>query len=293
MRAARIIICVALAGCGSGGGPSAPAAGTAAARQDAGVPDAAISSKGYVGVIAPAQMMDVAPLASGRIATVNVGAGDEVKAGDVVAEMDPSSMQEELRAAQADLAATQAAYRSSAVSVDAARRSLALEKKAVAAGVSPRQNIDKAEVDLKRAIADADRSAATAAAAKSRVDTAKDHVGNTKLEATFDGFVQLRFHDPGATVQAGQPIVRILGKSDLRLRFAVPPEAGKSLKLGTKVTATVDTVSGPVDAVVRHVTPGVDPASGMILVDAELAADASIIAQLRPGLSAWVPLTAP
>jgi macrolide-specific efflux system membrane fusion protein len=288
----RLLACVLLAGCASGGATSAPGAASnapAAKKQDAGPADAPVPSKGYVGVIAPAQMMDVAPLAAGRIATVNVRAGDEVKAGDVVAEMDPSSMEEELRAAQADLAAAQASYRSAAVAVEAARHNLSVEKKAFAAGVSPRQNVEKAEVDLKQAIAEADRQAANAASARSRVDTAKDHVGNTKLEAKFDGFVQIRFHDSGATVQPGQAIVRILGKTDLRLRFAVPPER-KALAADTKITATVDTVTGTVPAVVRSVSPAVDPASGMFIVEAELTADPSIVSQLRPGLAAWVAL---
>jgi len=286
----RLLIYMCLAACGSGSAPTATNAPAPAKKTDAGAPDANTPSKGYVAVIAPAQSQDVAALAPGRIAVVNVRAGDPVKAGDVVAEMDKTSMEQELRAAQADLAATQAAYRAAAVNVDAARRTLANEKKAVAAGVSPRQNIEKAEVDLRKAIADADQAAATANAARSRAETAKSNVGNTQLVAQFDGFVQSRFKDQGATVQAGEAIVRILGKSDLRLRFAIPTERAKSLALGTKVDATVDTIGAPVPATISQVARSVDAASGMIIVEAELAPDPSIVDQLRPGLSAWVPL---
>lgn len=287
----RLWLALALvAGCadddiGPGAGPPPPPV----AHKDAGVSDAAGPAR-YVGVIAASESIDVAPLVAGRIASVAVRPGDQVKAGDVVAEMDPRSMQEELRAAQAAVGAAQAAYRQAAVDVEDARRKLALEKKAVADGVSARDAYDQAVIGLKRASAAADRAAATAAAERSRLETARDHVGNTKLLATFDGIVQLRLRDPGATVQAGEPIVRILGRAELRLRFAIPAERAKTLAIGTAVSATVDGVAAPVPAMVTQVSPAVDQASGLILIEAELAADAVVVAQLRPSLAAWVRL---
>ncbi|MCE9575350.1 MAG: efflux RND transporter periplasmic adaptor subunit [Deltaproteobacteria bacterium] len=267
-------------------GPAHPPA----VRRDAGVSDAAPPSRGFVGVIAASESIDIAPLVAGRIAAVDVRPGDQVKRGDVVAVMDPTSMQEEMRAAQAALGAAQAAFRQAAVDVEDAGRKVALEKKGVADGVSSQEQYDQAVIGLKRAKAAADRAAATAAAEKSRLETARDHVGNTKLMATFDGIVQVRLRDPGATVQAGEPIVRILGRAELRLRFAVPAEIAKALAVGTAVIATVDGIATPVPAVVRQVSPALDAASGMILIEAELAADPAVVAQLRPSLAAWVRL---
>jgi RND family efflux transporter MFP subunit len=292
----RLLLCAALAACANGetgstasSGSASPGSGSAtpaAPPKDGGALDAqAASAKGYVGVVTPAETMEIAPLVPGRIATINVREGDDVKAGDVIAEMDPTSMKEELRAAEADLNAAQAAYRQAAVDVEDARRKYVLEKKAVADGVSPRQNLEEAAVEVKRASANADKLAATAAAAKSRVETARDHVGNTKLSATFDGIVQHRSKNPGDTVQAGQPIVSILGRADLRLRFAVPPEQAKTLQADTKVVATVD--NRPVPAVVRRVSPTVDADAGMIIVEATFT-DPAIVAELRPGAPAWV-----
>jgi multidrug efflux pump subunit AcrA (membrane-fusion protein) len=57
---------------------------------------------------------------------------------------------------------------------------------------------------------------------------------------------------------------------------------------GTNVRATVDTVPQPVTAIVRQVSPTVDPASGMIVVEAELPSDEALISRLRPGLAASV-----
>ena len=287
-----LLLCAILAACNGEASLSAPVAGsgsapTKAPTTDGGVLDATPApSKGFVGVIKPAQFLDLAPLAGGRIATVNVRDGEEVTAGAVLAEMDPTSMEEELRGAEADLNAAQAAYRQGAVDVADARRKYALEENAVADGVSPRQNVEEAAVNVQRASAVAEKFAAAVSAAKARADSARDHLGNTKLSATFDGVVQHRFLDPGTTAQAGQAIVRILGRDDLRLVFAVPPERVKSVQSNTKVVASVDTVAVP--AIVRAVSPTVDADAGMYIVEATFTSDPATVAQLKPGAAAWV-----
>jgi RND family efflux transporter MFP subunit len=236
-------------------------------------------------VIAAAESVDIAPRIQGVVAAVKVRAGDRVSAGQVIAEMDPKSMQEELRAAQAALGAAVAAKRQADVDVEDARHKLAVETKAVADGVSPRINLDEAALAVKRADAAAQKAASTVAQESSHAQTAKDHLTDTALRAPSDGTVAFRFKDPGATVAAGAAIVRIVGRGGLWLKFAVPPERARELAPGAIVHATIDTVAKPIDATIREVSPTVDPASGMIIVEAELGRDAG---ELRPGLAATV-----
>ncbi|MBK7538666.1 MAG: hypothetical protein IPI49_25520 [Myxococcales bacterium] len=59
---------------------------------------------------------------------------------------------------------------------------------------------------------------------------------------------------------------------------------------GLQVLATIDTVSSPVAATVRQVSPVLDPASGLLFVEAELAPQAEQASALRPGLAAAVRL---
>jgi hypothetical protein len=76
----------------------------------------------------------------------------------------------------------------------------------------------------------------------------------------------------------------------LRLRFAVPPHRARTLTPGTPVTATVDTIGSPVAATIRRVSQVLDPASELIIVEAGLAVDPAVAAELRPGLAAAVSL---
>jgi RND family efflux transporter MFP subunit len=245
-------------------------------------------TRGYVGVITAAESVDIAPRFEGRVATVNVRAGDTVKAGQVVAEMDRKTMEEELRAAQATLGAAFAAERQAEVDVEDAKRKVALETKAVADGVSPRATLEEAQLGLKRSQAAAQKAASSVAQESSHVQTARDHLADLALRAPNDGTVSLRFKDPGSTVPAGAAIVRIVGQSSLRLKFAVPPDRAQSLAPNATVTATVDTVSKPVTATIRQVSPALDPSSGMIIVEAELGGNWASSTELRPGLAAWV-----
>jgi multidrug efflux pump subunit AcrA (membrane-fusion protein) len=138
---------------------------------------------------------------------------------------------------------------------------------------------------VKRAVAAAEKAGSTVAQESSHAQTAKDHLTDTALLAPADGTVAMRFKDPGATVAAGAPIVRVVGRGGLRLKFAVPPERAHELAPGNVVHATIDTVAKPVDATIREVSPTLDPASGLIIVEAELPAEAG---ELRPGLAATV-----
>lgn len=257
----------------------------AQARADAGVE---APSRGYIGVITASESVDIAPRFQGVVADVKVRVGDEVTSGEVIAEMDQKSMQEELRAAESALSSARASYHAAEVDVADAKRKVALEADAVKNGIEPRANLEEAKMGLERARAAAQKAASNVATEASHAQTAKDHVHDTALRAPSDGTVLLRFKDPGATVAAGTAIVRVVGHGGLRLRFAVPPDRARSLAPKARVEATIDTVTAPVAGVIRQVSPALDPASGMIIVEAELAPDAATAPQLRPGLAAWV-----
>ncbi len=239
----------------------------------------------FIGVVAAAESVDIAPRFQGVIAKIRVRPGDQVTTGQIIAEMDQKSMQEELRAAQAAFGAAAAARRQAEVDVEDARRKAKLEAEAAAKGISSTSVADEARLAVKRAEAAAQRATSMVAAESSHVQTARDHLTDNVLRAKFDGTIAMRFRDDGATVPAGGAIVRIVGRGGPRLRFAVPPARARAFVLGTRVSATIETIAKPVSAVIEQVSPALDPASGMILVEAEIDAPST---ELRPGLAATV-----
>lgn len=249
-------------------------------------PDAA-SPIVFTGVVIAGESIDIAPRIAGRIARVHVRVGDLVTADQIVAEMDPTQAREELRAAEAALAASSAAYQQAQIDVEDAIRKLALETRSVEAGISPTQNLDAARLESKRAAASAERARSTRALEAARAQTVRDHVTETRLRSPIPGTVATRYRDAGNRIDAGLPILRIVGRGHTRLRFAVPPDLAHLAPIGARLTATFDTRPTPATAVVHHIAPTLDPASGLIFIEAELTPDASN-ADLRPGLAAWV-----
>jgi len=268
-----------------------PLPGSASSR-DAGVasPSSSLTDAGpirLVGVVTAAESVDIAPRAAGVIAKVYVAAGDVVTAHQVIAEMDPATLQEELRAAEAALGAAIAAHRQASVDVEDAKRKIASETTAVAQGVAPANELDDAKFALKRAEASLERAISNQTAEASRAQTARDHVTETSLRAPFAGTVETRMRDAGNRVEAGAAIVRIVGNGGMRLRFAVPPALAHIAVVGAQVSATIDTIAKPVVATIKQVTPSLDAASGMIIVEALFPTDAAV-GDLRSGLAAWV-----
>lgn len=291
MRAAAALAALLLSGCGEDrrGAEIRPASPLdAAAPRAATVADAGVT--GFVGVLVAAESVDVAPRFDGVIASVNVRAGDRVTAGQVIAEMDGAPLREELRAAEAALRATVAAQRQADVDLRDATRTLELETAGVAAGTSARQARDAAEVAVQRAKAARERARSLVAEERSRVETARARLDDTELRAPFTGVIGMRYKDAGSTIGGGTPIVQVVGDGGLRLRFAVPPGELGDLAPGQHVDAVIDTVAAGVPAEIRQVSPALDPASGMILVEAELRPPEEIAARLRPGMSAQVRL---
>lgn len=286
----RAIVLATLLACDGEPAPVLAPPATPAMARDAGVAivvDAPPTS--FIGVLTAAESVDIAPRIAGLIVGVKVRTGDVIAAGQVLVEMDPVQLREELRAAEAALAAAGAALRQAEVDVADAKRKFELETKSAAAGVSATSLVDEARLGVARAEAAASRARSSYAAEAARLQTARDHVKDSQLKAPFAGTVAARFRDAGNRIDAGAPILRIVGRGRMRLRFAVPPDQVKRLAIGGRVTARVETVATPVSAEIKQIPPGIDPASGMVIVEAELG-DGVPPGDLRPGLGASVTL---
>ncbi len=247
MRALACCQTVALAaavcgGCRSDPGvgrkpPGAPLAAPATARVAA-----AARPIGWTGVIASAEAVDLAPSFDGVLAEVRVGPGDLVAAGQVVALLDERPLREELDSALAALRETRARGPRIAVDIRSARRRVQVEQQAVEAGTSARRLLEEARFAFAAARAARGELAASIAQAQTRVDRARSRLGSTALRAPFAGSVGTRYRAPGAAVGPTAPVVRLIGGGELRLRFAAPPDAARTLRVGCKLLAEVAAV---------------------------------------------------
>ncbi len=168
------------------------------------------------GTLQPFLQIDVGSRASGAVVALRVDAGDEVKAGDVIADIDSSTQTNNLdttKAALADVTAQQVADRAT---LDAAQ--LAYDRAAglATAEAGPVVDVEASLRALKTARAVLSSVAAQIEQAKIAVKTARINLAYTRIIAPFAGTVLAVTTRQGQTVNAAQsaPTIVTLGQLD-------------------------------------------------------------------------------
>lgn len=242
--------------------------------------------RGFVGVIFPRQQVDIAPSVSARVEDVKVQLGTHVKKGDVVATLDSASLRRELAAAVAAVRAARAEAHAAVVQEEAAAEKVERLDQ-YSDSVSGQERINARN--------QARLSSSQTGAARARVSEAEAKVGELKvllessaLVAPFDGVIAARYIDPGALIEPGRPIARLISADDLWVRFAVPEDAAGAVRVGGCVRVAVDSPAVTAPGVVAMVAPQVDTELRMLVVEARLTAQPTWQGKLQAGLPAHV-----
>lgn len=160
------------------------------------------------------QQVNVGAQVSGQLKSLKVVLGQEVKKGQLVAEIDSLTQQNALQNAQAALNQVRAQLRSKQASLVQARSNFARQQRLLAGEAGSRENFETAEATLQSALADIDSLNAQIEQAKITVSTAMLNLGYTKITAPMDGKVVSIVTKEGQTVNSAQlaPTIIILAE---------------------------------------------------------------------------------
>lgn len=182
----------------------------------------------------------------GRMIKRLVNVGNVLKAGEIVAQLDPQNQQNALRTAQANLASAEAA-------LTQARLTFGRQQQLLAGGWTPRAKFDEAQQALLSAKAQVD-------AAHAQVDIAQDQLSYTVLLADAPGVVTATGAEPGEVVHAGQMIVNVARQGG---RDAVFDVSEQLIRTGPRdpvvQIALTNDPSVQANGRVREVSPQADP----------------------------------
>lgn len=283
-----VLMLAFLTGCGEPAAAPAPPAATPsnAATGTAGATEVVEEepAKTYVGVIVAAETVDLASELRGRLVQVSARPGERVRKGTAVATIEPLDLTEQLVSAEASVqmsrsgvAQAQTALRLAqerVTRVSAAPEVFSEEERSVAAG-----NRETSEKDLETARARLVQS-------ESELRRLRGQSARRVLRATTDGWIAARLLDPGALVEAGQPVVRLKRGDRYLLRFAVQPTETAQWPVGRPVRWRPEGLDRAFPAAVARVAQQVDAPSQMVFVEADLDASAAsgAIGLLRDGL---------
>lgn len=235
----------------------------------------------YVGVIVASETVNLSAELRGRLETVSVRPGERVSRGMVLAEIQPLNLPEQIVSAEAAVQMARSGVsqaetalrlaRERVSRVEAAPDMFSAEQRSEALG-----NRDTTEKEV-------DSARARLVQAEVELRRLRGQSARRVLRAPTDGWVAARLLDPGALVEAGEPVVRLKRGDRYLLRFAVPPAEAVRWKAGTPILWHPDGQGGSYPAIVARVAQQVDPASQMVFVEADLDAS-SASGLIRDGL---------
>lgn len=168
------------------------------------------------GVISSWQGITVRAEAAGRVTSMYVDSGQQVKAGQPLFQINPATLNAQLSAAQAQLTLAEASYTQ--------------QKKLYISGNASMIAFDRAKSAYQ--------------SAQDRVSQLMAELDLTKISAPVSGTLGLRLVKLGDYVTVGAPLIHLRTNHTLRLDFSVPQSYLLDLKLGQTVDVKSDALPG-------------------------------------------------
>jgi RND family efflux transporter MFP subunit len=203
---AAFALLIVLAGCDA---QTAPAPKTERPVQVQAVSfDLKATSRDFVGVVRARYESDLSFRVAGKMIARKVNVGDHVRAGDIIAELDPQDLQLESQSAEAEFAAATSNLDQAAADL---KRYTQLKERGFASNADyDRKKVanDEAEGRMERA--------------SRALDLARNQLAYAELKADADGVITATLAEPGQVVAIGQGVVRLARDGAKEALVALP-----------------------------------------------------------------------
>lgn len=167
------------------------------------------------GEISAAQLVDVGAQASGQIKVMHVKIGQQVKQGDLIAEIDATSQANALNTHRAKLDTYRAQLASAQIALQTAGRQLNREQALMAENATSRQELENAQDAHAAAEARVAELQSLIRQTRIAINTAEADLGYTRITAPISGTVVSVRVEKGQTVNANQTAPTIVQIADL------------------------------------------------------------------------------
>ncbi|KRB72530.1 efflux RND transporter periplasmic adaptor subunit [Noviherbaspirillum sp. Root189] len=194
------------------------------------------------GTLQALKQVSVGAQVSGQLKSLKVALGDEVKAGQLVAEIDSTTQHHALRDAQASLAYVRAQRQAKAAQLRQAELAFKRQQNMYAQEASSRSDLEVAEATLETTRAEIAALDAQNAQSAVAVDKAQADLNYTRITAPMDGKVVAVLAQEGQTVnsaQAAPTIVKLAALDTITIKAQVSEADVTRVKVGQAVYFTI------------------------------------------------------
>ena len=211
------------------------------------------------GEISAAQLVDVGAQASGQIKKLHVTLGQQVKKGDLIAEIDSTSQLNNLNTNKAKLDTYQAQLVSAEIALRSADKKYQREQALWKEDATSREALEDAQDAFAAAKASVAELKSSIRQTQIAINTAEADLGYTRITAPMDGTVVAIPVEEGQTVNANQTtptIVQVADLSTMLNKMQIAEGDVNKVKAGMKLSFT--TLSQP-DNVREATLESIDP----------------------------------
>ncbi|MGG7073143.1 efflux RND transporter periplasmic adaptor subunit [Campylobacter sp. 9BO] len=194
------------------------------------------------GEIFATELVDVGAQVGGQIKKLYVKLGDNVKKGDMIAEIDSQTQKNNVDNRRAQLEIYTAQLERAKVALDIAKIQFEREQKLYKNSATSRVEFENAKNSYTTANANIKELKAQIEQAKIALDTAQIDLGYTKITAPRDGTVVSIQVEEGQTVNANQTtptIVNIADLSNVKLKMQIAEGDITKISVGTRVEYSI------------------------------------------------------
>ncbi|MBF7993328.1 efflux RND transporter periplasmic adaptor subunit [Rahnella laticis] len=168
------------------------------------------------GILKPSVQVNVGAQVNGQLKKLYVRAGDKVTKGQLLAEIDPTLQQSELRKSEAELDSAVAQKQASLFTLKQYQLELKRQRKMDSEGSGIRSTLEQAQAKVDTQVAQVKVNEAQIVQAQMSLETAKANLGYTRILAPVDGQVLGIVTKEGQTVVSSQtaPTILVLANVD-------------------------------------------------------------------------------
>lgn len=242
------------------------------------------------GKIEPTTQVDISSEMSGVVRTVNVINNSQVKAGDVLAELDTESLAAQRDRAKATLNSAEAQIASAKATLKETELALARAETLRKKGLSPAQELDQARAASDRATAALAAAEAEAQVARADLAIRETDLVKTRILSPINGVVLARKVEPGQTVASSlsAPVLFTLAEDLTRMQVEADVDEADigTVTEGQTASFTVEAYPDrafPAEIATVEFSP--KTTDNVVTYNAVLRVDNSDLA-LRPGMTA-------